>query len=69
MERVIFEGKGEDIYKALKDPLINLMLNLSAGLLPENLTEKEVGLLKEGHGDDWFEKLGYTEPGYKKPNF
>lgn len=47
----------------------NIILNMSAGLLPEHLSKREVGLLKRKFGADWFEKLGYTEPLYKKPCF
>ena len=45
----------------------NLLLNLSGGLLPKDLQPDEVELLKKEYGDDWFEKLGYTEPEYEKP--
>jgi len=45
----------------------NLLLNMSGGLLPEHLSKQEVDLLTKEYGNDWFEKLGYTEPGYKKP--
>lgn len=45
----------------------NLLLNMSGGLLPEHLQPDEVKALVEAHGDDWFEKLGYTEPKYTKP--
>lgn len=47
----------------------NLCLNMMSGLLPENLTEKEVKLLVKEFGEDWFKKLGYAEPEYKKPKF
>jgi hypothetical protein len=47
--------------------LQNLLLNMSSGLLPENLTQNEIELLKEYYGENWFEELGYTEPEYKKP--
>lgn len=49
------------------DYYANLMLNMTAGLLPEQLTEKEIAVLVEKHGENWFEELGYTEPEYKKP--
>ena len=26
-------------------------------------------LLEEKYGENWFEKMGYAEPKYKKPNF
>lgn len=47
----------------------NLLLNLSGGLLPENLTSEEVKVLEKEYGPDWFEKMGYTEPEYKRPSF
>jgi len=49
------------------DALDNLIMNMSAGLLPENLCVSEINLLKQKYGDNWFEKLGYSEPKYKKP--
>ena len=49
------------------DEVGNLLMNMSAGLLPENLCVVEIELLKQKYGDNWFEKLGYTEPKYKKP--
>ncbi len=51
------------------DYIDNLLMNMSGGLLPENLSKEEVDLLKERYGKDWFEYLGYTEPKYKKPKF
>ncbi len=45
----------------------NLLLNMSAGLLPENLNEEEVLLLEKEYGSSWFTELGYSEPEYKKP--
>lgn len=45
----------------------NLVLNMSGGLLPENLTQSEILLLKKEYGENWFEKLGYSEPDYKLP--
>lgn len=49
------------------DEIDNLLLNMSGGLLPENLTVDEVSLLKDRYGDDWFAKLGYSELIYNKP--
>lgn len=45
----------------------NIVLNMSGGLLPENLTQSEILLLKKEYGENWFEKLGYSEPEYKRP--
>ena len=56
------KGKKMDI-----TPLVNLMLNLSGGLLPEHLTKEECKMLEEEFGKNWFEELGYFEPDYKKP--
>lgn len=49
--------------------LENLIMNMSGGLLPEYLNKDEVALLQEKYGEDWFEKMGYKEPKYKKPSF
>ncbi len=45
----------------------NLLLNMSSGLLPEHLRKDEINLLDKKYGKNWFTKLGYTEPDYKKP--
>lgn len=47
----------------------NLLFNMSAGVLPEHLSQSEVEMLKEKHGENWFEELGYTETEYKRPVF
>lgn len=44
----------------------NLIFNMASGLLPEDLTEHEVSLLRTMYGENWFENMGYTEPKYKK---
>ena len=51
------------------DEVDNIILNMSAGVLPEYLVEDEVNMLVSRYGEDWFEKLGYTEPLYKKPKY
>ena len=51
----------------IKDDIDNLLMNMSGGLLPEHLCEEEVSLLKSRYGENWFEKLGYKEPKYRKP--
>ena len=43
------------------DELDALLLNMKAGLLPKNLTESEVNLLKERYGEGWFDELGYDD--------
>ena len=50
-------------------PLENLYLNMISGLIPEDLSESEVNLLKENLGDNWFEELGYYEPEYKRSRY
>jgi len=45
----------------------NLVLNMSGGLLPKDLQKDEIILLEKEYGKEWFEKLGYSEPEYKKP--
>jgi hypothetical protein len=37
----------------------NLLLNMSSGLKPEELTHEEVALLKHKFGEDWMLTLGY----------
>jgi hypothetical protein len=45
----------------------NLLLNMSSGLLPEYLKEKEVAMLVKRFGINWFEELGYDHVNYKHP--
>ena len=52
----------------LSEKCLNILLNMTAGLLPENLTKEEVEILKRDFGDNWFEELGYKESEYNKPN-
>ncbi len=52
-----------------EDKTNNLLLNMSGGLLPENLSKDENEMLKKRFGKNWFEDLGYSEPEYKKPAF
>lgn len=59
----------EELNKLLKTDVGNLLLNLVSGCLPEYLTKNEVNLLAKRFGENWFEKLGYKEPDYKKPKF
>ena len=47
----------------------NILLNMQGGLLPKDLTKKEINLLKKEYGENWFEELGYNEPEYKKPKY
>lgn len=47
--------------------LPNILANLSSGMLPIELSSDEVGLLTLFCGEGWFEKLGYSEPEYKRP--
>ena len=47
----------------------NLLLNMSAGLQPKDLTQDEVNLLIDKYGINWFEELGYSEPKFEKPKF
>lgn len=57
--------KKKDFYVS---PGMNLVFNMMGGLLPEHLGEDECKILKEEFGADWFDKFGYTEPEYKRPN-
>lgn len=48
----------------------NLILNLLGGAKPQHLSEEEVELLEEEHGENWFEEMGYADrEGYERPNF
>ena len=47
--------------------LENLLLNMQSGLLPQDLCKDEIELLVNEYGNNWFEKLGYKESEYKKP--
>lgn len=51
------------------DEIDNLLLNMTAGLLPKDLTESEVQLLEDRYGKDWFTELGYTEEKYDRSPF
>lgn len=43
------------------DNIDSLLVLMSAGLLPKDLTEEEVQTLKEHYGEDWFSEMGYDE--------
>ncbi len=45
----------------------NIVLNMSAGLLPKELSKNEIELLKNDYGEDWFHVLGYSEKHYENP--
>ncbi len=45
----------------------NIVLNMSAGLLPKDLSENEIEILKNDYGEDWFHVLGYSEKHYEHP--
>lgn len=52
----------------LNDKTNNILLNMSGGLLPVDLSQDEIDLLKERFGPEWFHKLGYKESeGYINP--
>lgn len=46
--------------------LENLLLNMSSGLMPEDLQKDEIELLIEEFGYNWFEELGYDDS-YNRP--
>jgi hypothetical protein len=56
-----------NLSKNEKEQLNNLIINMASGLLPNQLCGFEIDLLIREYGKNWFEKLGYTEPEYKKP--
>jgi hypothetical protein len=39
----------------------NLILNMMSGLEPEDLSESEIEMLKEKHGEEWKIALGYEK--------
>ena len=43
------------------DSTDSLLILMSAGLLPKDLTEEEVQTLQERFGEDWFTVMGYDE--------
>jgi hypothetical protein len=45
----------------LEDETNNLVLNMSGGLLPIDLSAREINMLKIRFGEDWFHALGYKE--------
>ena len=49
------------------DPTTNLLFNMASGLLPEHLSNREIKMLEEKFGRDWFHELGYNESEYKNP--
>lgn len=59
--------KDVDFSKIQFTDLANLLLNMSAGLEPKDLSAEEVNLLEANFGEFWFQKLGYSEPDYSKP--
>lgn len=48
-------------------PIGEILMKLSNGLLPGQLSTDQINLLKKEYGVDWFTKLGYTEPKYINP--
>lgn len=61
---VVFEIEDPE---ALEDHVVNLILNMSGGLLPEHLLPDEVKLLQDKYGANWFERLGYNDKEYMRP--
>ena len=45
----------------------SVLLCLHGGFLPADLSRKEIDLLTEMYGENWFDALGYTEPEYERP--
>lgn len=61
--------EGHAIEEFFNEPVNNLLMNMSSGLLPEHLSESDCQLLKEKFGTDWFTELGYDDVNYKRPKF
>lgn len=53
----------------MPDKVDNLLLNMTAGLLPKDLDQEEVTLLEERFGKNWFSELGYTEDKYERSKY
>ena len=51
------------------DSIDSLLVLMSAGLLPKDLTEEETQTLKEHFGEDWFTELGYNEWDYERSKY
>ena len=51
------------------EPVDYLLLAMSAGKLPVDLSQDEVELLEKEEGKFWFKKLGYTDALYARPTF
>jgi hypothetical protein len=49
--------------------LDNLLIQMKAGLLPEQLDIEEVNMLREVYGINWFNELGYTEDNYNRSKY
>lgn len=62
----VFELSGDQIEKLLEYEVSNLLLNMSGGLLPKDLTPDEVKLLINKFGNNWFYELGYDDT-YEHP--
>lgn len=53
--------KDIDFSKVIFTDLMNVLLNMSAGLKPNDLTSKEIDVLERNFGPEWREKLGYSK--------
>lgn len=51
------------------DAVENLLLNMTAGLLPADLDEEEVKLLEDRFGKNWFNELGYNDDEYERSKY
>lgn len=52
-----------------KIKIVNILFNLSAGMLPKNLSREEVKVLEDHFGSEWFSEMGYKEDIHDKPTF
>lgn len=64
--RLSIKGKRMSKIKKLSE-VENLLLNMSDSCLPYDLSDDQRKLLERRFGQDWFTKLGYKEPEYKRP--
>ena len=59
MYSVDYEGLGKDPNQALLESAAYISEGLKSGLLPTQLTQDELNVMRTIFGETWFEKFGY----------
>lgn len=54
-----YETSGPDPEKEMQEAIFYINEGLKSGLHPEDLEKKELQIMYEVYGDNWFEKYGY----------